>query len=82
MNAQPTGPPVFVSETSNAGNVDLTWTSDPGAAYQLQSTPSLDPASWADLGIPVTATNLTTSAADSMQAGQRFYRVQLVQPTP
>ncbi len=65
----------FLSPTS----VALTWTSMSGIKYQIQSTPTLNPARWIT-NATVTATGTTTSYTNSPVSGNsRFYRVAAVQ---
>ena len=75
--------PVFTSEIKTNGAFNLTWSSVPGLAYQLQATTNLATAgNWTNiLANPITATNNTTSASDSIgPAGRRFYRAVMLPP--
>jgi concanavalin A-like lectin/glucanase superfamily protein len=61
------------------GEVALTWASLSGCVYQLQYTTGLNPPTWIDLGLPITAAASTTTAYDNPGADlQRFYRVALL----
>lgn len=69
-------PPKFLSVAQNAGTLALTWSAVPGQLYQLQSSPSLAPAHWSNLGSAVSATNFTMTATDSVAINtSKFYRV-------
>jgi sugar lactone lactonase YvrE len=59
----------------------ISWNSVVGKEYQVQYRGALGFDSWVDLGGPVTATNLSSSFADTIgnPEGQRFYRAVLVQ---
>jgi hypothetical protein len=52
-----------------------------GQTYQVQSTPSLFPASWHNTGLPFVATGSTMNFTDiAATNGQQFYRVTAVPP--
>ena len=64
--------------TLTNGSLNLTWSTEAGGIYQLQSSASLNTPNWTNLGSPVTATNGTTGFTDSVtNAPQRFYRLSL-----
>jgi hypothetical protein len=57
----------------------LSWDSVVGRAYQAQSATMPGSGPWLDVGIPITATNLTTTVTDGAGAGsQRVYRILLL----
>ena len=62
--------------------ITLTWTAVSNQTYQLQYVADLTQTNWSNLGGPITATNSTASASDSIlpPPSQRFYRVALVLP--
>lgn len=73
------GPPVFQTVRQTNGILALTWTAAAGHLYQLQYKPSLNAASWTNLGSPATATNGVLAAVDTIGPdSQRFYRAVLV----
>jgi hypothetical protein len=60
------------------GTLAITWRSEAGARYQLQTRDTLGlESSWTNLGAPVIATSATTSSADTLGTSgrYRFYRV-------
>ena len=58
----------------------VTWNAIAGHTYRLQYRSSLDETNWQDLLPDITATSFSASAANTLgDAGQRFYRVMLVQ---
>jgi uncharacterized repeat protein (TIGR03803 family) len=70
--------PEFQAMTLTNGTLNLTWSTEAGGTYQLQSSSSLNTPNWTNLGSLVTATNGTLSFTDSItNALQRFYRVSL-----
>jgi uncharacterized repeat protein (TIGR03803 family) len=72
--------PEFRALTLTNGTLNLTWSTEAGGIYQLQSSASLATPNWTNLGSPATATNGITSFTDSVTiAPQRFYRVSLAQ---
>ena len=74
--------PVFSTETSSNGTFNLTWSSVPALSYQLQSNTNLaSTTAWTNVGGPIIATNITTSASDSIgPTSQKFYRAILLPP--
>jgi hypothetical protein len=72
-------PPIFQTVNRSNGNIILTWTTIPGQIYQLQHQTNLLGSNWLDFDGPITATNSTTSATDTIgPEPHRFYRVILV----
>jgi uncharacterized repeat protein (TIGR03803 family) len=70
--------PELQAITLTNGSLNLTWSTEAGGIYQLQSSASLNTPNWTNLGSPVTATNGTTGFTDSVtNAPQRFYRLSL-----
>jgi hypothetical protein len=54
----------------------IRWAATTGASYQAQATPDLSPATWQDVGEPVTAANEVASQFIGGAAGnKRFFRV-------
>ncbi|HWQ92798.1 MAG TPA: DUF4623 domain-containing protein [Clostridia bacterium] len=65
----------ILNAAASGGNVTLTWESQDGKVYQVQSANSLPP-TWQDLGSPVTATGSTATYIDTVSGtAPRFYRV-------
>jgi uncharacterized repeat protein (TIGR03803 family) len=72
-------PPVFQSVTPATNALVLTWTTAPGRSYQVQFTTDLIHTNWTSLGPPITATNTSAVASDTLDPDpQRFYRVLLL----
>ncbi|MBI3191026.1 MAG: hypothetical protein HYZ36_00040, partial [Pedosphaera parvula] len=68
-------PPVFQAVKLTENKLDLTWSTEAGASYQLQYKSGLKSANWTSLGGPQTATGPTLSATDYATNGPaRFYR--------
>jgi uncharacterized repeat protein (TIGR03803 family) len=71
--------PVLTSITQTNGNIDITWSGQPGNLFQAQYATNLTQTNWSDLGSPVIATNGFGSQIDSAPSSmQRFYRVFVV----
>lgn len=70
--------PVILESTNTQNGLVLTFLSQTGRTYKLQSSPSLSQPVWTDLGT-VTASSVTASIthASSLAAPQEFYRVVL-----
>ena len=69
------GSPVFQAVKLTQGTLDLTWSTEAGASYQLQSNSDLQSTNWTSLGGPLTAAGPTLSATDYATNGPaRFYR--------
>src|ERR1035441_2165706 len=61
---------------SRPSALTLTWITEAGGIYQLQSSASLNTPHWTNLGSPVTATGGSITFTDSVtNAPQRFYRL-------
>ncbi|MEO6036443.1 MAG: hypothetical protein ABIQ35_14420, partial [Verrucomicrobiota bacterium] len=62
----------------NGNLVQVTWASEVGRVYQLQSKALLTDSSWTNVGSPITATGTTTSTSTSFSEATptQFYRVQ------
>jgi hypothetical protein len=68
--------PEFQAVTLANTTLSLTWTTEAGGSYQLQSTSDLSSSNWTNLGSPVAATGTTFSTSDFVtNAPQRFYRL-------
>jgi hypothetical protein len=70
-----------VSSLTNSGNdVSVMVASIAGKTYQLETSPSLAPGSWANVGSPVTATGAATliQHIGGGSSATRFYRVRVV----
>jgi uncharacterized repeat protein (TIGR03803 family) len=74
--------PVFQTIKQTQGALDLTWSTETGASYQLQYISELNSTNWTSLGPPTTAMGLTLTSTDYVTNGSaRFYRaVRLVAP--
>jgi Pro-kumamolisin, activation domain/Viral BACON domain len=71
---------VFQGLARSNNAIQLSWSAAGGLVYQLQMRTNLTLGGWANIGGPVSSTNLSLSAADTnvMPAGsQRFYRLLL-----
>ena len=80
MNFVIADPPVELRilsiEARPGHSVALTWASQAGAQYQVQTADRLAPGAWADLGATITATNANAASTDLPPAAPaRFYRV-------
>ena len=70
--------PEFQAVTLNNGTLSLTWSTERGGMYQLQSNSDLSSTNWINLGSPITATGATLSTTDIITNGpERFYRLVL-----
>ncbi len=71
--------PKIAGVNKSGSSVTLTWLALVGRAYQVQFKTNLDQAAWNNSGSPVTPTNSTATAFDSVGSDrQRFYRVALL----
>jgi predicted alpha-1,6-mannanase (GH76 family) len=67
---------ILESSFTNTGSVHLTWSATPGQRYRVQYSSGLTNGAWADLSIPITASNVIASASDPSATNHaRFYRV-------
>jgi len=67
------------SGTNALYTFSFTWSSVPGANYEVQFTTNLASTDWGVFGLPITATNTTLTASDIISTNrQRFYRVVLL----
>jgi sugar lactone lactonase YvrE len=71
--------PFGVALHISPGNVSMSWESVIGQTYQAQYRTELGSVGWMNLGLPVTATNVSTSVADwgRQSTSRRIYRVVL-----
>jgi autotransporter-associated beta strand protein len=74
-----TGPNV-VGLSGTAPNITVSAQGIPGAVYSLQSTDSLNPVSWQDVGVTntATATGVITLQDAAAPLGMRFYRTKYI----
>ncbi|HUB87008.1 MAG TPA: S8 family serine peptidase [Verrucomicrobiae bacterium] len=70
--------PVIQSIKPTNGAVNVTWRTLSNHVYQVQYETNLALPGWANLGSSITATNIATTAPESVSDPQRFYRVELV----
>jgi hypothetical protein len=71
---------VEAATIDNAGNLTISWQSQPGQTYRVQFKRDLNDASWNDLG-EVTAIGPTSQTLDTANPdSSRFYRI--VETTP
>ena len=71
--------PAFQAVTLTNSTLSLTWTTEAGNVYQLQSNSDLDSTNWINLGSALTATGTALTFADPISNGpQRFYRLALL----
>ena len=70
-------PPVFQSVVQITNTLTFVWSTVPGRAYQVDYKTDLNDTNWTSLVGPITATNSTMTASDSLAGGpsQRWYRV-------
>jgi hypothetical protein len=71
--------PEFLSATRSNNTIRLIWSTMSGLVYQVQSSASMNPTNWSNVGGTLTANGTTLSATNVFGvATQRFYRVLLV----
>jgi len=71
--------PKIVATSRSGGTAIVTWLALRSRSYQLQSATNLTQLNWTASRNPVTATNTTATASDSIASdAQRFYRVVLL----
>jgi autotransporter-associated beta strand protein len=69
---------VYITSINRTGNtVDLTWLSQPGVTYRVQSNADLNSANWIDATGDITAASTSTSTSVSDAASQKYYRVEI-----
>ena len=73
-------PPVFQSVVQTGDTLTFAWSAVPARTYQLEYKTNLNDTIWTSLSSPVTATNTTMTASDSIAVGatQMWYRVALL----
>jgi hypothetical protein len=71
--------PAFLSVELSVNTLTLSWSTQAGAKYELQSNSDLSSSNWKSLGSSVTAKGATLQWQDFItNAAQRFYRLMLV----
>jgi sugar lactone lactonase YvrE len=70
-------PPAFQSEARSGTNFTFTWSAVSNQMYQVQYSTNLLQNIWLNVGGPITATNSTATASDTVSSPVRFYRVTL-----
>jgi hypothetical protein len=76
ISVLPIPAPVIQSATLNNGTLGVTWSTVPGAVYQLQYSPSFNPVNWLNLGPIRTANTATLNASDGVgSVPARYYRI-------
>ncbi|HMP83347.1 MAG TPA: T9SS C-terminal target domain-containing protein [Verrucomicrobiota bacterium] len=70
--ATPTAPTMTIADLGN-GTVDISWTTETGFSYQLQSKLTID-AGWGDVGTPVPGTGSPVTVNQPMD-GERYFQV-------
>jgi hypothetical protein len=63
-------------QISAPGVVSITWVSEPGAVYSLESIDDLTTSDWTSLGAYTATDTLTTVQQDTEASAQRYYRIQ------
>jgi hypothetical protein len=77
----PVSVPTIQSVRQSTTTVQHTWSATPGLVYQIQSTPTLSPTQWTNLGPPITAVGASVTAAETIGSGKaQFFRVVLELP--
>jgi len=69
--------PVSLTATLNGGNVDLSFATQSGFSYQVQSKDNVTDATWNNLGSAVEGDGAAKSVNDPATGGKRFYRLQI-----
>ena len=67
--------PVILSIVKNGANVDVTFVSQGGYSYQLQTRADLASGSWGNTGSPVVGTGGTMTISAPLNTGMAFFRV-------
>jgi len=79
VSVTPLPVPEFLSVTHTNNTIGLTWSTMSGLVYQVQTSASMNPTNWSNLGGTLTANGSTLFASNVFgTATQRFYRVLLV----
>jgi Pro-kumamolisin, activation domain/Subtilase family len=79
VSVTPLPTPQFLSMTRTTNTIGLTWSTMSGLVYQVQSSASMNPTNWSNVGGTLTANGSILSASNTFGvATQRFYRVLLV----
>ena len=76
--------PVMIGVQKTAASATVFWRSAPGKHYQLYYKNSLQDATWTPIGTVLAATDYISSEIDATVGANetRYYRVQLLDPTP
>jgi hypothetical protein len=76
--------PVMITAHKTTASATVFWRSAPGKHYQLYYKNSLDDSNWPAVGSVVAATDFISSVTDNTVGnnGIRYYRVQLLDPSP
>jgi hypothetical protein len=72
----PLSPFPITSIVQSSSSVILTWSSQAGRTYQVQSRDSLSTGAWGNLGSTIIATGTSTSFTNAVSGNNTFYRVQ------
>ena len=65
--------------TQTGGTLTMTWNAMAGQTYQVQYKTDMNQSNWNNLGSPLTATNVSATASDTIGPDpKRFYRVMLL----
>lgn len=68
--------PVIQSAIKTGNGIGLSWSAQPGIRYQAQSSSTLNPGTWTNIGSPVSTSGSTLNLTDaSIGDSQRFYRI-------
>ncbi len=79
VSVTPLPTPQFLSVSRTNNTIRLTWFTMSGLVYQVQSSASMNPTNWSNVGGTLTANGSSLSASNTFGvATQRFYRVLLV----
>jgi hypothetical protein len=72
--------PIISGLQPSTNGVAISWVSQPGLTYRVQSEPNLSLPSWTDTSGDIIASNATTSTiVQTNAAPQQFYRVRILQ---
>jgi len=79
VSVEPIPVTVFKSAARVQGNIQFTWNTLPGLAYQLQYKTNLTQVNWINSGSPVSAVSgVTTTSDPSPTDPHRFYRLMIL----